>query len=183
MVAYKCQSCVSVSDIMLLSINQRPKRSANDAPEVIAENLKVMRENQRTTRGFAELHQNFERTKCSMSGCRSALPRHRRTGGGRPTAGADARRGGHRPRPLRPDLPRQGFMAISWREANETAMQESPFIAMDSSQTRMDACLCPQIVIPVVVGSSPISHPRLHMKTRLSNRQRGFLLTADVATL
>ncbi|MEO8386671.1 MAG: hypothetical protein ABI583_15580, partial [Betaproteobacteria bacterium] len=61
-----------------LSINRRPKRIANDAPEVIAENLKVMRENQ-----------------------------------------------------------------ISWREANETAIQESPFIATDSSQTRIDACLCP----------------------------------------
>ena len=37
----------------------------------------------------------------------------------------------------------QIFVAISWREANETAIQESPFIATDSSQTRMDACLCP----------------------------------------
>jgi len=44
MVAYKCQMCVYVSDIMLLSINRKPKRIANDAPEVIAENLKVMRE-------------------------------------------------------------------------------------------------------------------------------------------
>lgn len=77
---------------MRLSINRKPKRIANDAPKVIAENLKVMRENQRTTRGFAELDQNFERTKCSMSGCRSAYRVIAELAEEGPTAGAAARR-------------------------------------------------------------------------------------------
>jgi hypothetical protein len=55
-------------------------------------------------------------------------------------------------------------------EANEYAGELFGFIPINRWLTRMDAGFENWIVIPVVVGSSPISHPSVYKETPLSNR-------------
>jgi hypothetical protein len=47
------------------------------------------------------------------------------------------------------------------RKPNEYVVRKSVKFPKTQLQTRMDIGLCPWIVIPVVVGSSPISHPKI----------------------
>jgi hypothetical protein len=56
------------------------------------------------------------------------------------------------------------------RKPNEFVVKKVIKIPTNRLVTRMDVGLDAEIVIPVVVGSSPISHPNVYMETPLFKR-------------